>query len=101
MNDVKLIVAVSNLSMENERVLYLSSQYDNQPMSVKPGNVELQLQLPYCGLSAGLYSAKIVVSQKTVNMLDCVESFRFRVSSDSITEQNLFYQPRNWKASSV
>ena len=101
MNDVNLLVAVSNLSVENERVLYLSSQYDNQPMSVKPGNVELQLQLPYCGLSAGLYNAKIVVSQKTVNILDCVESFRFRVSSNSITDQNLFYQPRNWKASSV
>jgi len=101
MDDVNLTVAVSNLSMENERVLYLSSQYDNQPMSIKPGNVELQLHLPYCGLSAGLYSAKIVVSQATVNMLDCVESFRFRVSSNGITEQNLFYQPRNWKASSL
>ncbi|MGH9970090.1 MAG: polysaccharide ABC transporter ATP-binding protein [Pyrinomonadaceae bacterium] len=101
MIEVNLIVAVSNLSVENERVLYLSSQYDSQPMSVKPGDVELQLQLPYCGLSAGLYSAKIVVTQKGVNTLDVVESFRFRVNSDGITEHNLFYQPRNWKASNA
>ena len=101
MDDINLIVAVSNLSMENERVLYLSSQYDNQPMSVKPGQVELQLQLPYCGLAAGLYIAKIVVIQKTVDMLDVVESFRFRVNSDGIAEKNLFYQPRQWKATNI
>ena len=98
MEDVNLIVAISNLSMENERVLYLSSQYDNQPMSVKKGSVELQLGLPYCGLSANLYSAKIVVVHKSIHMLDVLESFRFRVSSDGITDQNLFYQPRRWKA---
>lgn len=101
MNEINLIVAVSNLSVENERVLYLSSQYDSQPLSVKSGEVELQLELPYCGLSAGLYSAKIVITQKSVKTLDAVESFRFRVNSDGITEQNLFYQPRNWKASSA
>jgi lipopolysaccharide transport system ATP-binding protein len=101
MDDINLIVAISSLSLENERVLYLSSQYDNQPMSVSPGDVELQLQLPYCGLSAGSYSAKIVVIQKNVNTLDVLESFRFHVGSDNIAEQNLFYQPRRWKASTA
>ncbi|HUS10883.1 MAG TPA: ABC transporter ATP-binding protein [Pyrinomonadaceae bacterium] len=98
MDGINLIVAVSSLSMENERVLYLNSQYDNQSMRVKAGEVELQLELPYCGLAPGLYSAKIVVSHKTINNLDVLESFRFRVSSDAIAEQNLFYQPRRWKA---
>jgi lipopolysaccharide transport system ATP-binding protein len=99
MNDINLIVAVSNMSLENERVLYLSSQYDNQPMSVKTGEVELQLELPYCGLAAGLYDAKIVVLHKAVETLDVLESFRFQVSSNGTTEQNLFYQPRRWKVS--
>lgn len=101
MKDIHLIVAVSNLSMENERVLYLSSQYDNQPMEVSAGEAELQLQLPYCGLPAGMYSAKIVVIRRAVETLDVLESFRFRVSSDGIAEQNLFYQPRQWKATSL
>ena len=101
MDSINLIVAVSSLSMENERVLYLNSQYDEQSMSVKPGEVELQLQLPYCGLAPGLYSAKIVVSHKTINNLDVLESFRFRVSSDGIAEQNMFYQPRLWKSSNT
>lgn len=101
MNGVNLIVAVSNMSVENERVLYLSSHYDGRPMNVEPGEVELQLELPYCGLSAGLYSAKIVVTEKGVQTLDAVESFRFRVRAESTTVQNLFYQPREWRAKRV
>lgn len=98
---VSAVVAVSNLSAENERVLYLSSQYDNQPMSVLPGEAQLQLQLPHCGLSAGLYSAKIVITEETVKTLDTVESFRFVVNSNGVTSQNLFYQPRRWQASTT
>lgn len=101
MNGINLIVAVSNLSVENERVLYLSSHYDGRPMDVEPGEVELQLELPYCGLSAGLYSAKIVVTEKSVQTLDAVESFRFRVRSESTAVQNLFYQPREWRAKRI
>ena len=101
LSDVHVIVAVSNLSMENERVLYLSSQYDNQPMSVKPGEVELQLQLPYCGLAAGMYSAKIAILHNGVHPLDVLESFRFRVNAEGVSEQNLFYQPRLWQAKTV
>ena len=97
MNGINLIVAVSNLSMENERVLYLSSHYDGRPMSVESGEAELQLELPYCGLSAGLYSAKIVVTEKSVKTLDAVESFRFCVRSEGTASQNLFYQPRDWR----
>ncbi len=91
-----IIVAVSG-SAENERVLYLSNQYDNQPMTLAPGRSEIQLQLPYCGLKPGVYSAKIVVSQSTLYMLDVVESFRFRVKSGINMNQNLYYQPRSWK----
>ena len=101
MDGINLIVAVSNLSVENERVLYLSSHYDGQPMDLEPGEVELQLELPYCGLSAGLYSAKIVVTEKSVQTLDAVESFRFRVRSESTAVQNLFYQPREWRAKRI
>lgn len=98
MKDVNLIVAVSSMAVENERVLYLNSQYDNQPMHVRPGDVELQLQWPFCGLLPGLYSAKIVVTQSSFYMLDVLETFRFRVSLDGSADQNLFYQPRQWQA---
>lgn len=95
--NTNLIVAVSNSSGENERVLYLNSQYDNQSMNLPRGNSEIQLQMPCCGLRPGLYSAKLVINQDSLYMLDAVESFRFRVKSGVNMDQNLFYQPRNWK----
>jgi homopolymeric O-antigen transport system ATP-binding protein len=94
--NINVIVAVS-AAAENERVLYLSSQYDNQTMTVPAGNSEIQIQLPHCGLKPGVYSAKIVISQSSLYMLDVLESFRFRVKSGINMNQNLFYQPRSWK----
>jgi lipopolysaccharide transport system ATP-binding protein len=94
--NINIIVAVSG-SVENERVLYLSSQYDNQQMRLDAGRSEIQMQLPYCGLKPGAYTAKIVISQSSLYMLDVLESFRFRVKSGINMNQNLYYQPRSWK----
>lgn len=94
--NTNIIVAVSS-SVENERVLYLSSQYDNQQMRLPAGRSEIQMQLPYCGLKPGVYSAKIVILQNSMYMLDVLESFRFRVKSGINMNQNLYYQPRSWK----
>lgn len=94
--NVNIIVAVSG-SVENERVLYLSSQYDNQQMRLPAGRSEIQMQLPYCGLKPGVYTAKIVILQSSLYMLDVLESFRFRVKSGVNMNQNLYYQPRSWK----
>jgi len=54
--------------------------------------------LPYCGLMPGWYSAKIVITQNALRILDVVESFRFCVSSNEDAENNAFYQPRTWQA---
>lgn len=94
--NTNIIVAVSS-SVENERVLYLSSQYDNQQMTLPAGRSEIQMQLPYCGLKPGVYSAKIVILQSSMYMLDVLESFRFRVKSENNMNQNLYYQPRAWR----
>jgi homopolymeric O-antigen transport system ATP-binding protein len=94
--NTNIIVAVSG-SAENERVLYLSSQYDNQQMRLPAGRSEIQMHLPYCGLKPGVYSAKIVILQSSMYMLDVLESFRFRVKSGINMNQNLYYQPRSWK----
>ena len=96
-DDVSLIVAVSSATMENERILHLSSQYDDRSWTVEPGNVVLELQLPYCGLVAGLYSAKVVLLHRGLEVLAVVESFRFTVSSGTVSEGNLFHQPRRWQ----
>jgi lipopolysaccharide transport system ATP-binding protein len=95
---VDMIVAVSNLSSDGERVLHLSSQYDAQTMNLNAGEVEIQLRLPHCGLMPGWYTAKIAITQDSIRILDVVESFRFRISSEQNAENNLFYQPRSWQA---
>ncbi|MGD1872012.1 MAG: ABC transporter ATP-binding protein [Mastigocoleus sp.] len=78
------------------RVLYISSASDNQIIEFSPGEAEIQMQMPYCGLLPGLYSAKIYIKQGICS-LDVVESFKFLVKTDKIMSQCLFYQPRNWK----
>jgi lipopolysaccharide transport system ATP-binding protein len=98
---VDLIVAISSLSSDGERVLYLSSQYDGQTMQLNAGSAEIQVRLPFCGLMSGWYSAKLVISQSSIGIIDVVESFRFRVRSDEQTNQNLFYQPRSWEVISL
>ena len=99
---INLVVAVSKSSVNSERILYLSSNYDNESMKMEPGQFEFHLRLPYCGLSAGFYSAKIVVTEGNVKTLDAIESFGFVGCSDCGTaDQNLFYQPREWSARRV
>src|SRR6185436_20346479 len=95
---VDLIVAISHMSSDGERVLHLSSQYDGQTMDLAIGEVELQLHLPYCGLMPGWYSAKIVITHNSIRILEVVESFRFLIRSDEHAESNMFYQPRIWRA---
>jgi lipopolysaccharide transport system ATP-binding protein len=96
-----LVVAVSSTSLENQRVLYLDSDHDQQSLKCLPGENEIQLELPYCGLNPGFYDAKIVLKHDALAMLDVVESFRFRVRSKTSVDQNLFYQPRRWRVSHV
>lgn len=95
---IDLIVAFSNLSQENQRVLHLSSLYDERTMRLTPGKTEIQLEMPFFGLLSGWYNAKLVVIQNSIRIFDVVESFRFRVRSDEHAEENLYYQAHSWQA---
>lgn len=95
-DNAALSVAITALSGETERVLYLTSEGDNKPLEVFPGKVEIQMYMPYCGLRPGLYSAKIYIKEG-LYFFDGVESFRFTVKATTSINQSLFYQPRRWK----
>ena len=97
LDGIDLIVAISNLSAENQRVLHLHSQYDERTMRLMPGKSEIQLQMPSFGLLSGWYNAKLVIIQNSIRIFDVVESFRFRVKSDEQGEENLFYQAHTWQ----
>ncbi|MBD6617962.1 ABC transporter ATP-binding protein [Komarekiella sp. 'clone 1'] len=89
-------IKISALSGENERVLHLTSASDNVALKILPGKVEIQMQMPYCGLVPGLYNAKIYVKEGVCSF-DIVESFRFAVKASKYSGQCLYYQPRTWK----
>ncbi len=103
-------VMISALSGQNERILYVTSASDNEPLKILPGTsasdneplkilpgkVEIQMQMPYCCLLPGLYNSKIYVKEGLCSF-DIVESFRFAVKSNKVSSQCLFYQPRTWK----
>jgi lipopolysaccharide transport system ATP-binding protein len=89
-------VLITALSGQNERILYITSASDEQFLEIKPGKVEIQMQMPYCCLLPGLYSAKIYIKDG-VSSLDIVQSFRFLVKANQVISQSLFYQPRRWQ----
>lgn len=89
-------ILITALSGQNERVLYITSSSDNEFLEILPGKVEIQMQMPYCCLLPGLYSAKVYVKEG-IRSFDIVESFRFVVRANKIISQSLFYQPRHWK----
>jgi lipopolysaccharide transport system ATP-binding protein len=89
-------VLITALSGQNERILYITSASDNELLKIVPGKVEIQMQMPYCCLLPGLYSAKIYIKEGICSF-DVVESFRFAVKPNKVISQSLFYQPRMWK----
>lgn len=94
--DLNLGMLIKSLSGEQDLVLYLTSSGDNELLTVPVGNSEVQMQLPYCGLAPGVYSAKIYLRQGVFSF-DIVESFRFTVRSERTVSRCLFYQPRRWQ----
>ena len=87
---------LSTTSEGQSRILTITSGSENKYLQILPGIVEIQMQMPSCGLTPGVYSANIYLKEG-VRSFDKVESFRFTVKSQRNTSRCLFYQPRNWK----
>lgn len=98
LDGIDLIIAISNLSAGNQRVLHLSSRYDERTMRLVRGRSEIKLHMPAFGLLSSSYNAKLVLIQNSIRIFDVVESFRFRVRSDEHAEENLFYQAHSWES---
>lgn len=94
--NINLIVAVADTGAENERVLFLRNNEDTESFVVEPGDFEIRLQMPYCGLKPGIYSAKLNLTEGLLNLLDAVESFAFIVKTNESISQCSFYQPRKF-----
>jgi lipopolysaccharide transport system ATP-binding protein len=95
-DNANLGVMITALSGYQERVLYITSASDRHTFKILPGEVEIQMRMPYLGLLPGQYSAKIYI-KSGISSLDIIPSFKFTVQPGKIASQSLFYQPRTWQ----
>lgn len=95
--NVAVGVLIKELKKDEDWTLNLSSDRDGEFLEIIPGNSELQLEFPYCGLRPGVYVMKITLFKYPFYVYDMVESFKFEVKSKQPMSQCSYYQPHSWK----
>lgn len=99
-HDIGFSLLIDELSVEGERILRLSTYTDDTTFTIFAGEDEIRIKMPYFCLKPGMYTMKVSVSQGSLNILDSIESFKFKVENlDSMSECSL-YQPRVWQLAS-
>lgn len=82
---------------EGEPILNLVSSRDSTLFDSSPGTIEFRLNLPFCCLKPGLYTAKILLSQYPhFYLYDAVESFIIKIDGAYPMTNCAFNQPRKW-----
>lgn len=101
LEDVSFTVMIRSISDRENSFLFIKSANDIGFIQISPGEFTVKLQMPYCGLLTGAYSMKMNVTGNGTffNILDIVESFKFKVKGDENISQSSFYQPREWDIS--
>jgi lipopolysaccharide transport system ATP-binding protein len=96
-SDVVLSLLIRELSGESETVLHLSSDTEGCFFSFDQGLHELFVEMQVCGLTPGLYTAKVYIHKQPFYMLDAIEYFVFRVRADKSFKQCIYFQPVIWR----
>lgn len=94
---VILSALIRELSGESETILHLSSDKENHFFDFNEGLHNLRMEMPICGLAPGLYTAKIYLHKQPFYMLDAIESFIFRVTTEKSMKQCVYFQTVNWR----
>lgn len=97
--NISVNTSVKSLSNANTTNLFLQSWKDIGFIpKISQKNNFITLILPQCGLVPGSYSMKVNLTEngKYFNILDIVESLRFKVKGTEISSQCSYYQPRAW-----
>jgi hypothetical protein len=97
-HDGNLTVAVRKLQGDNECLFTLSSREDRQPIHLPPGDHEIAVRLPACGLPGGASGMKLRLDEPGLFLLDMIDWDRlyFRVEADATMQNCSYYQPREW-----
>ncbi len=89
-------IIVREIGNKGDSILSINSERDKQHLEILPGERQIQLKMPYCGLKPGIYTMKINISKRPFYIYDIVESFKFEVQRNKKMNQCEFYQPRTW-----
>ncbi|GAP97609.1 ABC transporter ATP-binding protein [Leptolyngbya sp. NIES-2104] len=96
LQDASIDLMIKDQIGEGEWMLRLTSEKDQPNLTLPPGDHEVRVRLPYCGLKPGVYLMKVIIRQDRLHCLDGVESFRFAVAGSENMTSCMFYQPREW-----
>ncbi|WP_263971685.1 ABC transporter ATP-binding protein [Leptolyngbya ohadii] len=94
---VNLRISIMELGRDGMPDLYLGGSNDKEEFHVTPGTHELQIEMPYLGLSPGHYMMRVDVRNDALFILDIADGFRFTVQNNGRMSKSAFYQPRRWK----
>jgi lipopolysaccharide transport system ATP-binding protein len=95
-NNLGVFITLDQVHGDNERVLLLSNINDCKYLQISKGQIEINIQMPYFGLRNGLYILNVIIREGSLNTLDFVDNFEFKVISQESMDSCRFYQPRDW-----
>jgi lipopolysaccharide transport system ATP-binding protein len=95
--DLRVKLIVRELSFEGSTNITFDSHQDNVVIKAEPGTNVITLNFPSITLRPGLYTAKMNLNKKDIDILDAIESFKFLVKDQSaLTLSATHFQPRSW-----
>jgi lipopolysaccharide transport system ATP-binding protein len=96
-----VMIIIREINGEEDCILSINSQSDKQELLVVPGENEIKMMMPYCGLRPGIYTMKLSIIKRPFYVYDIIESFRFEVRRSKNMNLCKFYQPRSWNIEQV
>jgi lipopolysaccharide transport system ATP-binding protein len=93
LKDVNLRISIIK---DGQTVLYVGGTNDHEYFQLCPGSHQIKIEMPYLGLTAGVYSVRVDVRKGALFILDIADSFKFNVQSNGRMSKSSFYQPRSW-----
>jgi lipopolysaccharide transport system ATP-binding protein len=89
-------ILIDELSFEQRRVLRFSTYSERTSFNLSKGEDEIIIEMQSLGLKPGYYTMKVSISQSSLNLLDAIESYEFKVEQTNGMSECLFYQPKLW-----
>jgi lipopolysaccharide transport system ATP-binding protein len=94
-------IIIREITRKDDCILSINSERDKQDFEIHPGEQEINLEMPYCGLRPGIYTMKVSINKRPFYVYDIVDSFKFEVQRNQKMSQCMFYQPRVWKINKI